>query len=83
VAFRKRRRNFQMLLFVLLPLLLPVAVKPTINDLTPFQAEVFALNVIGRDKRLLHDLAESGSCDLSYFLGRKARFRVNVFSVSS
>ncbi len=60
--------------------LMPVAVKPTIKDLTPFQAEVFALNVIGRDKRLLQDLAESGSCDLSYFLGRKARFRVNVFS---
>ncbi len=60
--------------------LLPVEVKPDIKELTPFQAEVFALNVIGRDKRLLHDLAASGSCDLSYFLGRKARFRVNVFS---
>ena len=60
--------------------LMPVTVSPEINNLTPFQAEVFSLNVIGRNKRLLRDLAESGSCDLSYFLGRKARFRVNVFS---
>ena len=58
----------------------PVRVKPEVTELTPFQAEVFALNVIGRDKRLLGHLVESGSCDLSYFLGRKARFRVNVFS---
>ena len=58
----------------------PVGVKPEVAELTPFQAEVFALNVIGRDKRLLSHLVESGSCDLSYFLGRKARFRVNVFS---
>lgn len=57
-----------------------VRVKPEVAELTPFQAEVFALNVIGRDKRLLSHLVESGSCDLSYFLGRKARFRVNVFS---
>ena len=58
----------------------PVRVKPEVAELTPFQAEVFALNVIGRDKRLLSHLVESGSCDLSYFLGRKARFRVNIFS---
>jgi len=56
-----------------------VPVQPPIEELTPFQAEVFALNVIGGNKRLLQDLAESGSCDLSYWLGRKARFRVNVF----
>jgi len=60
--------------------LTPVAVEPEVKKLTPFQAEVFALNVIGGNKRLLQDLVENGSCDLSYSLGDKARFRVNVFS---
>jgi len=57
-----------------------VPVKPPVSELTPFQAEVFALNVIGGNKRLLYDLVSTGSCDLSYFLGKRARFRVNVFS---
>jgi len=60
--------------------LTPVQVKPEVAQITPFQAEVFALNVIGGNKRLLKDLATTGSCDLSYWLGKKARFRVNVFS---
>ncbi|MEJ2689636.1 MAG: PilT/PilU family type 4a pilus ATPase [Deltaproteobacteria bacterium] len=57
-----------------------VPVVPPVQELTPFQSEIFALNVIGGNKRLLSDLVDSGSCDLSYWLGRKARFRVNVFS---
>ena len=57
-----------------------VAVTPPVKELTPFQAEVFALNLVRGDKRLLHDLVSYGSCDLSYWLGRKARFRVNIFS---
>lgn len=58
----------------------PVMVKPEVEQITPFQSEVFALNVIGGNRRLLKDLATTGSCDLSYWLGKKARFRVNVFS---
>lgn len=58
----------------------PVPVEPPIEALTPFQAEVFALNLIGGNKRLLDDLVKHGSCDLSYWLGQKARFRVNIFS---
>ncbi|MCK5231648.1 MAG: twitching motility protein, partial [Desulfobulbaceae bacterium] len=61
-------------------LLMSVKVSPEVQELTPFQTEVFALNIIGRDTRLLEDLVTTGSCDLSYWLGRKARFRVNVFS---
>lgn len=61
-------------------LLMPVEVKPEVQELTPFQAEVFAMNIVGRNTRLLEDLVTTGSCDLSYWLGRKARFRVNVFS---
>ncbi len=57
-----------------------VAVTPPVKELTPFQTEVFALNLIRGDKRLLNDLVSYGSCDLSYWLGRKARFRVNIFS---
>ena len=56
-----------------------VPVTPEIGELTPFQAEVFALNLIGGDPRLLEDLVVRGSCDLSYWLGNKARFRVNIF----
>ncbi|MCG8615576.1 MAG: Flp pilus assembly complex ATPase component TadA, partial [Desulfobacterales bacterium] len=56
-----------------------VPVEPPVENLTPFQAEVFALNLIGGDPRLIEDLVTTGSCDLSYWLGNKARFRVNIF----
>jgi twitching motility protein PilT len=58
----------------------PVEVRPEVKSLTPFQTEVFALNLINGDKRLLTDLVRTGSCDLSYSLGEGLRFRVNVFS---
>jgi len=61
-------------------ILMPVAVAPPVTELTPFQTEVFALNLIGNNKRLLRDLVEKGSCDLSYTLGDKVRFRVNIFT---
>ncbi|MCI4627095.1 MAG: hypothetical protein L3V56_14200, partial [Candidatus Magnetoovum sp. WYHC-5] len=54
--------------------------EPPIKNLTPFQTEIFALNLIGSDRRLIDDLLRKGSCDLSYGLPGKARFRVNVFS---
>lgn len=60
--------------------LTPVPVTPPVETLTPFQTEVFALNLIRGDKRLLGDLIEHGSCDQSYYLPGKARFRVNIFS---
>ena len=60
--------------------LAPVSVEPSVGEITPFQSEIFALNLIGGDKRMLEDLATAGSCDLSYTLGDRARFRVNVFS---
>ena len=61
-------------------LLVPVAVTPPVTELTPFQTETFALNLIGNNRRLLKDLVENGSCDLSYSLSDKARFRVNIFT---
>jgi len=60
--------------------LMPVGVTPPILELTPFQSEVFALSLIGNNKRLLRDLVENGSCDLSYTLDDKVRFRVNIFT---
>ncbi len=60
--------------------LMPVQVTPPVEKLSPFQAEAFAMNLIGNNKRLLSDLVENGSCDLSYSLGEKARFRVNIFT---
>lgn len=60
--------------------LVSVDVQPPVTELTPFQSEVFALNLIGGNKRLLRDLVTKGSCDLSYSLDDKIRFRVNIFS---
>ena len=60
--------------------LVPVPVKPPIERLTPFQTEIFALNLIGGDRRLTKTLLTAGSCDSSYQLAGKARFRVNIFS---
>jgi len=60
--------------------LVPVKVAPPVSALTPFQTEVFALNLIGNNRRLLRDLVETGSCDMSYSLSDKARFRVNIFT---
>ncbi|MBW1634970.1 MAG: PilT/PilU family type 4a pilus ATPase [Deltaproteobacteria bacterium] len=57
-----------------------VEVTPPVEELTPFQTETFALNLIGNNKRLLKNLVETGSCDLSYSLSEKARFRVNIFT---
>ncbi|MFH7320824.1 type IV pilus twitching motility protein PilT [Desulfurivibrio sp. D14AmB] len=59
--------------------LLPIRVEPPVEALTPFQTEVFALNLIRGDKRLLNDLIERGSCDLSHTVEDKARFRINIF----
>ncbi len=63
--------------------LVPVDIKPEVRELTPYQTEIFALNLLNRDRRLTETLLKSGSCDLSYTLPGKARFRVNVFSQSS
>ena len=57
-----------------------VPMTPPIEKLTPFQTEIFALNLIDGDRRLTEILLKEGSCDSSYYLTGKARFRVNIFS---
>ena len=51
-----------------------------IEKLTPFQTEIIALNIIGDNLWQIEDLLRHGSCDASYALSDKARFRVNIFS---
>ncbi|MBW2706473.1 MAG: PilT/PilU family type 4a pilus ATPase [Deltaproteobacteria bacterium] len=60
--------------------LIPVDIKPAFKALTPFQNEILAMNLINQDRRLTESLLTTGSCDLSYSLPGKARFRVNIFS---
>jgi twitching motility protein PilT len=59
--------------------LYPVDVAPHLKILTPFQTEEIAMQVIGHDRRLIHDLLVRGSCDCGYVLTDRIRFRVNVF----
>ena len=63
--------------------LIPVSLNPPISRLTPFQAEIVALNLINGDRRLTRALITEGSCDSSYELAGRARFRVNIFSQKS
>lgn len=63
--------------------LIGVTFDPPIEKMTPFQTEVFALNLINQDRRLTEILLTQGSCDSSYELPGKARFRVNIFSQRS
>ena len=60
-----------------------VDLEPPFKELTPFQTEIFALNLLNQDRRLTETLLKEGSCDLSYQLPGKARFRVNIFSQKS
>lgn len=58
----------------------PVTLNTPIERLTPFQTEILALNLLNRDRRLTQTLLTEGSCDCSFYLSGKARFRVNIFS---
>jgi twitching motility protein PilT len=58
----------------------PVAFDFPFDKLTPFQIEMIALNIIGDNLWQIEDLLRHGSCDTSYALGDKARFRVNIFT---
>jgi len=62
--------------------LVSIDMSPEFESLTPFQTEIFALNLINQERRLTESLLREGSCDLSHSLPGKARFRVNIFSQS-
>jgi twitching motility protein PilT len=58
----------------------PVALDPPIEQLTPFQTETVALNLMGENQWHIRDLLRRGSCDTAYTLADKARFRISIFS---
>ncbi|MBI5604870.1 MAG: PilT/PilU family type 4a pilus ATPase [Deltaproteobacteria bacterium] len=60
--------------------LVPVQLNLSTKVLTPFQTEVIALNLLQSDRRKIDTLVREGSCDFSYTIQEKARFRVNIFS---
>ena len=60
--------------------LMPVAINPPVEKLSPFHTEMIALNILGGSQRLTEDLLRYGSCDASYALSDRARFRVNIFA---
>jgi len=60
--------------------LLPACRDLPLHKLTPFQTETLMLRMAGGDRRNVRNLVHQGSCDLSYHLPGRARFRVNVFS---
>jgi twitching motility protein PilT len=60
--------------------LVPVTLPTPIASLTPFQTEIFALQLLNNDRRAMHLLLEQGSTDISYAVGERARFRVNIFA---
>jgi len=57
-----------------------IHIDPPLEKLTPFQVEIIAMNLINSDRRLTEILIREGSCDFSYILSGKARFRTNIFS---
>ncbi len=61
-------------------LLKPTCLDFGINKLSPFHTETIALNLVGGDRRGILHLLTQGSCDISYHLPGRARFRVNIFS---
>ncbi len=61
-------------------LLKPACLDYGIRMLTPFHTETMALNLVGNDRRGIQNLLTTGSCDISYHLPGRARFRVNIFS---
>ena len=51
-----------------------------LKALIPYHTENIVLSLLRNNTRLLQDLMQKGSCDLSYNIPKKARFRVNIFS---
>ncbi|HEV7924088.1 MAG TPA: PilT/PilU family type 4a pilus ATPase [Verrucomicrobiae bacterium] len=60
--------------------LVPVLCNPPIPQLTPYQTEMIALNLINGNPRLTEDLLRTGSCDASYSVADTLRFRVSIFT---
>jgi twitching motility protein PilT len=53
---------------------------PPLANLTPFQTETVALNLLGENQWQIEDLLARGSCDSAYTIADRARFRISIFS---
>jgi len=53
---------------------------PDLGRLSALITKAMALALMGENARLQKALAAKGSCDLSYALPGRGRFRVNIFS---
>ncbi len=53
-------------------------ITPNLGPLNPFQVEAIATCMMGTNMRLFRDQVTTGSCDLSYELPGRFRFRVNI-----
>ena len=53
---------------------------PDLGKLSPLLTKAMALALIGENARLQKTLAARGSCDLSYAIPGRGRFRANIFS---
>ena len=53
---------------------------PDLGKLSPLVTKAMALALMGENLRLQKALAAKGSCDLSYAIPGKGRFRANIFS---
>ena len=51
-----------------------------IERLLPYQTELIALRLMSGKRDATDRLVRTGSCDLSYSLARRTRFRVNIFA---
>ena len=60
--------------------LIPAEFPTPLPILTPFHTETFALQLLNNDRRSTRLLLDQGSADLSYAVGDRARFRINIFS---
>lgn len=56
-----------------------VRLSPDLGALQPFHVESVAMALMARNMRLYTDTLRNGSCDLSYELPNRNRFRVNIF----
>ncbi len=60
--------------------LIPAELSTPILSITPFQTEIFSLNLMQGNPKLVGTLLETGSCDCAYQVRNGCRFRVNIFS---
>lgn len=55
-----------------------VEIDPPFYELTPFQTEIFALNLINRSPFITETLLSEGACEFSYSLSENLCFDVNI-----